>query len=166
MNQQVLLYIMGIVGLAFVGVVIAFVVTRRNNKERKYLRQLQEGTKSSNFSMEIVYQKLYIFFLKTKLFKRYLLKLRRRLEILNIDDEYLTRLQSAKILTKALLLIIPLTIGIILLTKQNALLMGIILLFELFLVDTIIDGMVDKMDDKLLEQQINFFQEIRHAYHE
>ena len=93
MNQQVLLYIMGIVGVAFVGVVIAFVVMRRNNKERKYLRQLQEGTKASNVSMEIVYQKLYVFYLKTKIFKRYLLKLRRRLEILNIDEEYLTRLQ-------------------------------------------------------------------------
>ena len=166
MNQQVLLYIMGIVGVAFVGVVIAFVVMRRNNKERKYLRQLQEGTKTSNFSMEIVYQKLYVFFLKTKIFKRYILKLRRRLEILNIDDEYLTRLQAAKILTKSLFIIIPLTIVIIMFTKQNPLLMGIILLFELFLVDTIIDGMVDKMDDRLLEQQINFFQEIRHAYHE
>ena len=49
MNQQVLLYVMGIVGVAFVGVVIAFVVMRRNNKERKYLRQLQEGSKTSSF---------------------------------------------------------------------------------------------------------------------
>ena len=34
------------------------------------------------------------------------------------------------------------------------------------MVDTIIDGMVDGIDNKLLKQQINFFSEIRHAYHE
>ena len=33
-----------------------------------------------------------------------ILKLRRRLEILNVDDEYATRRDSAKILSKALLI--------------------------------------------------------------
>ena len=44
--------------------------------------------------------------------------------------------------------------------------MFILLLFELFMVDILIDGSVDKIDDKLLKQQITFFSEIRHAYHE
>ena len=34
------------------------------------------------------------------------------------------------------------------------------------MVDTFIDGMVDKLDNKLLKEQIDFFSEIRHAYHE
>ena len=34
------------------------------------------------------------------------------------------------------------------------------------MVDILIDGSVDKIDDKLLKQQITFFSEIRHAYHE
>ena len=34
------------------------------------------------------------------------------------------------------------------------------------MVDTLIDGPVDKKDDKLLKEQIDFFSEIRHAYHE
>ena len=34
------------------------------------------------------------------------------------------------------------------------------------MIDTFIGGMVDKIDNKLLKQQINFFAEIRHAYHE
>ena len=34
------------------------------------------------------------------------------------------------------------------------------------MLDTFIDGMVDKIDNNLLKQQINFFTEIRHAYHE
>ncbi len=113
-----------------------------------------------------MYQKLYLFYLKTPFIKRYILKLRRRLEIINIDDEYLTRLQSSKILTKTFFLVIPITIAIILLTKNNMLLMSILLVFEIFMLDTFIDGMVDKIDNNLLKQQINFFTEIRHAYHE
>ena len=46
------------------------------------------------------------------------------------------------------------------------LLLAILLMFEVFMVDTLVDGMVDKMDNKLLVQQIDFFAEIRHAYHE
>lgn len=127
---------------------------------------MQQGTKTSKFSAEIMYQKLYLFYLKTPFLKRYILKLRRRLEIINIDDEYLTRLQASKILTKAFLIVIPITIAIIILTKNNALLMSILLIFEIFMLDTFIDGMVDKIDNNLLKQQINFFTEIRHAYHE
>lgn len=127
---------------------------------------MQQGTKKSKFSSEVMYQKLYLFYLKTPFIKRYILKLRRRLEIINIDDEYLTRLQAAKILTRTFLIIIPITIAIIVLTKNNMLLMSMLLIFEIFMLDTFIDGMVDKIDNNLLKQQINFFTEIRHAYHE
>ena len=75
-------------------------------------------------------------------------------------------MQSTKILTIALGIVIPLTIAIIVITRNNTLLMAILLLFELFLIDTFIDGRVDKIDNNLLKQQINFFSEIRHAYHE
>ena len=34
------------------------------------------------------------------------------------------------------------------------------------MIDTYIDGMVDKIDNNLLREQIDFFSEIRHAYHE
>ncbi len=44
--------------------------------------------------------------------------------------------------------------------------MSILLIFEVFMLDTFIDGMVDKIDNNLLKQQIQFFTEIRHAYHE
>ncbi len=92
--------------------------------------------------------------------------MRRRLEIINLDDEYTTRVQTARIITKGLLIILPLTIAIILTTKQNALLMVILLFFEGILVESRMSGMVDKLDTKLLKQQIDFFAEVRHAYHE
>ena len=161
-----LMYLMGGVAILFVVIVVAYIILQKNSKDNKYIRELQQGTKTSTFSSEIIYQKLYVFYLKTPFIKRYLLKLRRRLEIINIDDEYLTRMQAARILTRAFLVVIPLTIAIIILTKNNTLLMSILLIFEVFLLDTFIDGRVDKIDNNLLKQQINFFSEIRHAYHE
>lgn len=166
MNTQMLKYLIyGVVGLLAV-IIVIYLILQRNNKEKQYINSLQQGTKKSKFSSEIMYQKLYLFYLKTPFIKRYILKLRRRLEIVNIDDEYLTRLQASKILTRTFLIVIPVTIAIIALTHNNILLMSILLIFEVFLMDTIIDGMVDKIDNNLLKQQINFFSEIRHAYHE
>ncbi len=98
--------------------------------------------------------------------KRYLLKLRRRLEIVNVQDEYQTRRQASSMLTKALIIIIPLTVIIILLAHSNTLLLVTLLLFEIFIVEVVIDGMVSNLDTKLLKEQIEFFSEIRHAYHE
>ena len=136
------------------------------SSQYKQLQQLRRGTQKSTFSADIIFQRLYLKYRKIPLIKRYLLKLRRRLEILNIDDEYLTRKQASQILTKGLLIVIPLTIVIIWLTYTNFLLLGILIIFEIFIMDSMIDGMVDKIDNNLLKQQINFFGEIRHAYHE
>ncbi len=150
------------------GIVVAFLILRKKTRSSDIvqIRQLRKGTKEQKFSKEILYQKLYVRYLRSPFIKRYLFKIRRRLEIINIDDEYLTRKQTSEILTKALLIIIPITLVIILITKSNALLLSILLIFELFMIDTLVDGMVDKIDNKLLIQQIDFFAEIRHAYHE
>jgi len=51
-------------------------------------------------------------------------------------------------------------------TYGNMLLMCSLLLFELFFLETLLEGMVDSIDNKLLREQLDFFSEIRHAYHE
>ncbi len=168
MDSNMLLYLMGAVGALFLGTVVAFIIITKKSQtsEMRQIKRLREGTKEKKFSTEILYQKLYIFYLKTPFLKRYLLKLRRRLTIINVEDEYLTRKQSSKILSITILITVPLAIIIIAITNKNLLLMSMLLIFELVLLDTIMDGMVDKLDNKLLEQQIEFFSEIRHAYHE
>ena len=168
MDAEMMKYLLIGVGAIFAIIVIAFIAIQKklNKSDYKQIKQLREGTKESSFSTEVLYQKLYVIYLRTPFIKRYLFKLRRRLEIINIDDEYLTRRQSAAILTRTFLIIIPLTIAIIMITKNNTLLMSILLIFEVFMIDTIIDGRVDKIDNNLLKQQITFFSEIRHAYHE
>ena len=167
MSNQTLFYIMGITGGLFVFIVIAYFIMQKmlNKTDMKRIKQLRQGTEKK-FTSDILYQKLYIYFIGIPVLNRYVKKVRRKLEIINIDDEYLTRGQTAKIMLNAILIIIPLTLLIILLTKSDMLLMSILLLFEVFLIETIMSGMVDKLDTKLLKQQIGFFADIRHAYHE
>ena len=168
MNVQMLKYmIYGIVGLIVViGLAYYILMKKMGKSEYRQMKKLQEGTKAETFSMDIFFQKLYMIYVKTPLIKRYLFKLRRRLEIINIDDEYNTRKDSARILTYALLIFLAIALITIGITHANWLLMSILLIFELFIVDTIVEGMVDKIDNNLLKEQIDFFAEIRHAYHE
>lgn len=168
MSNQFVLYIAGGAVALLVIIFIAYYVLRKKMGQSEYqkMQKLQEGTRTNEFSFEILFQKLYLTYSKIPGLKRYVLKLRRRLEIIDIEDEYATRRDSAKILTKTLAILIPAAIATIVITHSNALLMGTLLLFELFMIDTFIDGMVDKLDNKLLQEQLEFFSEIRHAYHE
>ncbi|MCI8352070.1 MAG: hypothetical protein HFJ58_00305 [Clostridia bacterium] len=168
MSNEVILYGMGVVIALFAAVVIAYILLqkRMQNSDVQQVMKLKAGVETNKFSMDLLYQKLYMFYIKTPGLKRYLVKLRRRLEIINIEDEYLTRKQTSKILTNALLIIVPVTIAVIVFAKSNMLLLAILLIFEIFMVETLIEGMVDKVDNKLLKQQIDFFSEIRHAYHD
>lgn len=168
MKNQVLYIIMGIsIGLFILVVLAYYIINKKMQKsEYKKIQKLQKGTKSSAFSSEILYQKLYLTYRTIPFLKRYILKLRRRLEILNIDDEYKTRRDSAKIITRSLAILIPVVIITIIIARHNFLLLFILLMFEIFMVDILIEGSVDRKDDALLVQQIDFFSEIRHAYHE
>ena len=101
-------------------IVVAYVVLSKKLKasDTMQIKQLREGTQEKSFSFEILYQKLYNIYIRNPFTKRYLFKVRRRLEIINIDDEYLTRKQTSAIVTKALMMIIPITLVIILITKR------------------------------------------------
>ncbi len=168
MSNQVIFIIMGVsvALMAIIGIAYYIMSKKMQKSEYKKIQKLQKGTKANAFSTEIMYQKLYLTYSRIPFIKRYILKLRRKLEILNIDDEYVTRRDAAKIMTKALAILIPLIIITIVVTKNNYLLMFILLIFELFMIDILIEGSVDKKDNELLTQQLDFFSEIRHAYHE
>ena len=168
MESNILYIIMGIAMGLLAIIVVAYLMLRKKmqNSDVKRINSLINDTKEKRYSLDVFYQKLYIKFQKAPFIKRYLYKIRRRLEINNLDDEYLTRMQTAKIIFRALILVTLLTIGVVVVTHNNLLLMGIILIFELFIIDTLTDSMVDKIDNNLLLQQIDFFAALRHSYHE
>lgn len=167
-ENSFIIILIAVVAVLFMGIVIAYVMLRKRmqNEDVVRINNLRKGTEQRDFSWDVFYQRLYITYIKTPFIKTYLFKIRRRLEINNIDDEFTTRLQSSKIITKALLVIIPLTIVIIFITHENLLLMSIILIFEVFMIDSFTDSMVNKLDNALLLQQADFFAQMRHAYHE
>ena len=162
MSNQILFIIIGVTGGLFALIAVAYLILRSktNTSEMKQIRQLREGTKQNKYSWDVIYQRLYNFYTSLPIFKRYVLKLRRKLEIIHIQDEYKTRRQASKTITNALLIILPVTIVVIIFAKSDP------LLFEIFLIETLMSGMVDRYDTKLLKQQVDFFAEIRHAYHE
>ena len=164
MIKTFLMIVLGLLGLIIVAYLIIMKATDKS--DLRYARKLREGTKGEGVSSDLIYQKLYMKYIKIPLVKRYLIKFRRRLEIINIDDEYKTRLQASKVITKGLIILLPVTILIIALTKTNLLLMTILIFFECIMIETIMDGMVDKIDNKVLKQQVDLFAEMRHAYHE
>jgi len=159
--------IYAVIGVLAVMLIAYFIIDKKMKKsDYQQIKKLRRGTETNKFSAEVLYQKLYVTYSKIPFLKGYILKLRRRLEILNVDDEYATRRDSAKILTKTLGIIIPVATVSIIFTHTNYLLLSIVLIFELFMLDSFIDNMVDKMDNNLLKEQLEFFAEIRHAYHE
>ena len=168
MDSKFLLYLAGGVGVLFAIIVFAYMALRKKmmGKNTRYIAQLTEGTKENAFSMEVFYQKFYITIVKIPFLKRYAMKLRRRLEIINLEDEFLTRKQTGQIVLKGLIICVPLTILIILLTSGNYILLVALLLFEIFFIETWMEGKVDRIDGNLLKQQIDLFAEMRHAFHE
>jgi len=167
-STQMLLYVIYAVGGAFAAIVVAYLMISKKLQKSEYqkIKKLREGTKSSGFSWEILYQKLYITYSSIPYIKTKVAKLRRRLEIINVDDEFNIRKSTAKILSRNLIVVLVIMTASFILTHSNYLLMSIIFIFELAMVDAWIDGSVDKMDNELIKEQLDFFAEIRHAYHE
>ena len=120
MSNETIYLIMGIAGGAFLLIVLAYFIIRKKMQKSEYkqIQRLQRGTKQKSFSMEVIYQKLYVKYIRIPFLKRYILKLRRRLEIINIDDEYNTRKDASKILTKTLAILIPIILISIILHIQ------------------------------------------------
>lgn len=169
MSNNFITYLLGGSSALFIIIVLAYFIIKNvmnKSSDLRKIQQLRKGTKEKKFSSDIAYQKLYIIYSKIFGISRYIRKLRRRLEIINLEDEYLIRGQAAKIVTRALLIIVPLTIAIIVITGHDIMLLSILLILEIFMIETIMGGMVDKIDNKILRQQVDFFAEIRHAYHE
>lgn len=167
-SNTILKVLIGIVGAGFLTIVLVYMNLQKkaSKKRTKYLVDLVQGTKAKTFSMEIFYQKVYLVCMQIPGIKRYTEKLRKRIEIINLGDEYLTRTQTAKIMARALPIVFVTSLLIIKMTKGNMLLMSTLLLLLVFFLETLISGSVDKSENQLLKEQLEFFAEMRHAYHE
>ena len=87
MSTQLIMYVLYAVIVLFAIIVIAYFILRKkmNKSEYQQIRKLRQGTETRKFSKEVLYQKLYITYSKIPYIKTYINKLRRRLEIIDVD---------------------------------------------------------------------------------
>ena len=92
MSTDMLKYVIYGAGGIFAIIIVAYLILLKRMQKSDYqqIRKLRQGTESKKFSTEVIYQKLYVSYSRLPFLKNYILKLRRRLEILNVDDEYAT----------------------------------------------------------------------------
>ena len=69
MNENIILYMMIGAAVILAGIVVAFLLLKKKTQSSDIvqIRQLREGTKEQKFSKEILYQKLYVRYLRVLL---------------------------------------------------------------------------------------------------
>ena len=72
MSNKLILVIMGISVIAIVAIgIIYYILSKKMQKsEYKKIQKLQQGTKAGTFSSEVLYQKLYLIYIKIPFIKQ------------------------------------------------------------------------------------------------
>ena len=98
--------------------------------------------------------------------RRYIYKIRRRLELLDNDDEYTVRGHTGKIALRGVIFTALASIILAYITREDLFMMLVSLIGVLVILENLTDTMVNRVEDKLLKQQLELFSEVRHAFHE
>jgi len=110
-----------------------------------------------------LYQKAYLALLRTKILRRYMLRIRKRIETVHAFDEYLMRKETAKI--TLISLGSTLLVAAVLLTLSTDIMYILWVIFGAVILNNVItDYFVNRMEDKLLVQLAELFEDIRHNY--
>ena len=126
----------------------------------------RSGAKSSALGKTAFYQKIYLKLATTPFIKRYLFKTRLRLEMVGNDDEYHVRAEAGRAVFMAIILTIVFSAVLLWINKDSLFMMIASLIAVIIVVENITENAVSKIEDKLLNQQLDLFSEVRHAYHE
>jgi hypothetical protein len=149
-----------LIGIVLFMLLILIAAMMFSSKKHNSLNDKVNKRVKSNFFI-----KSYHFFSKFKLLKRYLLKIRGRIEMLDLSDNWTINKKTMQFIYVSLGLSIVL-FGVVLLMQQR-LYYTIIGLLTIYIIhNQIIKLLVEKLDDKLLYQFERFLGDIRHHYHE
>ena len=168
-TQTLLIGMLSMSGVFLTFIIIAFVyLSRKNQKSDKSAlqRSLRESKGKSPLGKTAFYQKLYISLASTPIINRYLFKVRMRFELVGNDDEFNVRASAAKATYKAILLTIIFSAVLMYINRDSLFMMIVSLIGVLVVVESMTEMTVNKIEDKLLNQQLDLFSEVRHAYHE
>ena len=142
------------------------VLQKRNNKSqsatlKKFLSEKSARAKSS----DAFYQRIYVKIDSLPIINRYLRKIRRRLELINQEDEYTIRKETGRITLKGILIALLASILIAYINRENTFIMLVSLLGVMVVIDNLTEQMINKVENRLLDQELEFFSEVRHAFH-
>ena len=171
MNTQTLIVFM--LSICGVGILLIFgflFIRLKKNKgtsKEALKRSLdRSGAKNTALGKTAFYQKVYLKLASTPFISRYLFKTRMRLEMVGNDDEYHVRAEAGRTTLKAIILTIILSAVLMYINRNSLFMMISSIIAVLIVVENITEMSVTKIEDKLLNQQLDLFSEVRHAYHE
>lgn len=167
MDQSLLLLLIFIPLVLFIVVLIAFMILqKRRQKDQSAALQKMLASSGSSMSSGAMLQKIYTRLVTIPIIKRYVYKIRRRLELLHNDDEYTIRNEAAKISLRSIIYALVGAIILAFINREDLFMMLVSLIGVVVVIENLTDIMVNKIEDSLLKQQLELFSEVRHAYHE
>ena len=138
---------------------------RRQSSQSAVLNKMLKSVDTKSGGADSFYQKIYIKIDSLPFINRYLRKIRRRLELINQDDEYTIRKETGRITLKGIILFLIAAIVITYINRESTFVMLVSLLGVFIVIENLTEQMINKVENRLLEQELEFFSEVRHAFH-
>ena len=164
---MILVLFVGLPFVLFFIILIAFFALqkKRQGSQSAVLNRMLKSADAKTGGADAFYQKIYNKIDRVPFINRYLRKIRRRLELINQDDEYTIRKETGKITLKGIFLFLLAAIILAYINRENTFIMCVSLLGVYIVIENLTEQMINKVENKLLEQELEFFSEVRHAFH-
>lgn len=165
MNTSLFVIITLVSCVGAVGFFIAYVAVTYNKGQNDPFGLLGEELSKNKMSrfMARFYQKTYLFLQNTKILRRYMFQIRKRLETLYAYDEYVMRKETAKITLISLGTTVIVTTALLMISHDIMYIIWVIF-GAVILNNMITDYFVNRIEDRLLSQLVEMFEDIRHYY--
>lgn len=164
--QLLLLSFLLIVG--FLTTITLYIVLD-NKLRRKRNKEWYSGDDGHKDTLQTVlnqfYQKVYIKTVQFKLTRRYVRKLKKRLEAVHKYDEYRMRKVTMRVFL-TISIVVVLLIVLIFSMNQNWFFSIISIFMVVVIHDVIVNQYIGKIEMKILTQMTDFLADVRHSYHE
>lgn len=166
MDARLLLLIGVLVPFSFFTIILIVFMVRRKKMAKSQSAVLQRLINSeSSKATSAFYQKMYNKLVNIPFINRYVYKIRRRLELINNDDEYMIRNDTAKIALKNIILALVFSILLAYINREDLFMMMVSMIGVLVVIENMTERGVNRIEDRLLTQQLDFLSEVRHAFH-
>lgn len=141
---------------------IAFVKNAEGRRKSDVFERLF-GKRASRHRLNLIYQKSYVQFQRLPLLRKYIWKIRKRLEVLDSFDEYAIRRQTMHIafITLSSTAVLVLLFCLI---SRDLFTIFFILFGAVVLNGVMITTFVNRVEDRMLKQSITLFEDTRHQF--